>query len=386
MTERVAALPRMAAEWERASADFLTPDPESAVRFREWFLLERHSPTLGAVPVVAWAEDLDPAWAEPLQDSLLGVLRPVGSADEGIWSLLDLWTGRALSIERPGDWDLDRDDLLILGRFVSLGTGLYRPLPGVALLSSPGLIEAVEADLDAARHEKRLASLSQLEMERAFFAKADPASAETRLEALLAEQAPGWSLQRIEAALREGGQGELLDRLAFETEIDLDAFRRLLPELTIGSPDPLQEEPTADIPGAVAAFESARSEGAELAASFAALEQALGLEVGSSELNEVELGSAEGPVAGQEEPPPIDLWFASYRWERGERSAEEDSILDRLRTFLAQRTPRLEMRDLMPALLVSFLLSRPLAAPLGGKPGLNSGPLWIGPSRSRSRL
>ena len=102
---------------------------------------------------------------------------------------------------------------------------------------APGLLPALERDLAAARVKQSRARLSQLELEK--LCNWVPASAEpneegleeleTSLHALLAAD-PNWNLDRLTQSVAEKGLGETLNLLAFETELDLEPLRRLLPE------------------------------------------------------------------------------------------------------------------------------------------------------------
>ena len=103
-------------------------------------------------------------------------------------------------------------------------------------------MRTVEADLALARHKQPRARLSQRECDALFanlpddetHAESDPVES---VETLIAEleniltDAPGWDWGRVQGSLLEDGVAGTLDRLAFETQVDLEAARRVLPAL-----------------------------------------------------------------------------------------------------------------------------------------------------------
>ena len=131
---------------------------------------------------------------------------------------------------------------------------------------------------------------------------------------------------------------EALNALAFETEVDLEAARRLLLEARANdlasdpaaSPRPAAE-PTVPVPerrtpGATAPaeksagealedFDRARAEGADLESAFAALEASLGLVEGDDE---------EDPIA-PDFPGVVGAMVEEFLWDRSREHGEESS-------------------------------------------------------------
>ncbi len=239
----------------------------AARRHAEWFLLERHSPSLLGAPVerllgplrealAAGSSDGDP---EALELALQGLLTSTTGcfevedihAGDGAW-LRDV-TGLAryalhgpeLSLRlAPGD--------LLVGRLHPVGGGLHCASPAAAVFRGPGLLQALERDLERLRTGPgaTILRLGQAELERMFFgARAADATVAEDPEVAL-DEARRWLLEHgvtpahVEALLdllaaappaREalalgGGDalGAALDTLAFESDLDLEAARRVL--------------------------------------------------------------------------------------------------------------------------------------------------------------
>ncbi|TAH38466.1 MAG: hypothetical protein EYC70_03540 [Planctomycetota bacterium] len=379
LEQRVLEDPVLCAEWDDAFAGFAhgRHDPGLRDRFREWFLLERPSQALGAPPVVYWAPqsyDPDGAWAR-LLDSFLGAFRCSAAAMEGEMALEDLWSGRTILVRAPGAESWPDEDTLAVGRFV-LGDDVYHePLPGLLVVRAPGLVSALERDLAASRARNPRARLSQAEAERLFapFLPAAPeaerAALEARLHALLSGQSL-WTLPRVAEALRVQGAGEVLNQLAFDTDLDLEELRRLLPEyerlLADQAGDPGAEPAAgsgAEVPAnrptaaaALARFDAGKAQGQSLDQLFRDLESDLGLPEDSTREGD--------PDAGFETPvyvPDFGSWVDAYAWERkstGEAlTAGEEQVLREFTQFVRDAAPEgLDIRALSPRYGISFLL------------------------------
>lgn len=350
--------PPLAAEWAQAQA----ARPESAThddpdRFREWFLLERPAVNLGTSPLQAWApQDIQEgsSWAR-LLDNFLGIFRIAGVRRvEGAeyYDLVDLWSGRTVEVPQASLLGADpnqTDDQLWVGRLVLGHDDAHRPLPGFQGLTAPGLVAAIEKDLALARHQNPRARLSQRECDALFALNVVPSAgggAEEILEPiedLLAEleellaNAPGWDTDRIQDSLEATGLAATLDQLAFDTQADLEALRRLLPAMArasgVGHEEPQEglvdasrssqiretiiERGDLHNPAqALEAYDRARAEGQPVADAFRELEQALGLEPGTSDEVLPEAGGAAHEAVGPGESASLEAWLEAYAWDR----------------------------------------------------------------------
>lgn len=363
MTEleaRVHTDPKLEAEWmgelERDPAALGQAQAQS--RFREWFLLERDSEALGTSPLLAWSPAevvADSAWAR-LLDNFLGIFKIAGTRrSEGreFLDVLDLWSGRMAHLPANvlAGGDGKDGDVLFVGRLVLADDEVHLPLPGMRLAHAPGLVEAVESDLALARHHQPRARLSQRECDALFAAipigdGAELESTESLTE-LLAEldavlqDAPGWDWDRIQDSLNHHGLTGTLDRLAFETVADLESLRRILPALS--SQTPAETEPQAsaahdhepatasEAEQALDVYDQARAQGLSVEEAFRKLEEALGLEHGTSEEVLPDQLRDSLPV-GPEQVAGLDAWIETYLWEQhaepsGAPSPEVEAIL-----------------------------------------------------------
>lgn len=355
MEDRVTRSSELQAEWIAAFAGFpAVPDGRAALRFREWFLLERCSTALGAVPVQAWSPpgvEADSAW-ERLLDNFLGIFRIAARQPDGGLLLEDLGSGRCLVWRGSGVGDGVGDDLLFVGRFVLDEAGEHQPLPGLLSFQATGLLAALERDLGALRAERPRDRLSQFECERLFSRlglgrradapqEAEPASELVRARAAVEEllhDAPDWSLERLRAIATRHEPGELLDLLAFETRVNLELARRAIREWLeleeraaqcVAGAQPRPEQTTDPVARdralALARFDQARQDGLDLEAAFRRLEDDLGLPRGATVEPE-----SDATAVGPDEGLPLVSLIETYFWEReaagsplapGERSA-----------------------------------------------------------------
>lgn len=339
--------------------DTIVPDTHAEHRFREWFLLERPSEKLGAPPAVIFAPEApepDTLWFR-LLDSFLGIFKGIGHDDQGAPLLEDLWSGRQIRLagERMS---LDESGVLV-GRVAHGGGEQHVPLPGATFLVAPGLADALARDLSRIRAAQPRARLSQLECEdllvpyRPKTQDSNPAEGRWRedLTALLAGQ-EHWDLERVLDLVQEQGIQEALSALAFESDLDLEGLRRIFQEMAQEARAPQDEasersNPEAEvdtddvdpaaIAAALAAFDEAASEGADLASRFATLEEKLGLEPGSSDpIEEITKRDATPEErVGLETPPGIPLCLATYLWEKEQAGTHPPrEILQELSDFL----------------------------------------------------
>ncbi len=352
-----------------------------AARFREWFLLERESEVLGAIPAQVWTPEPVPE-ASPwnaLLDNFLGIFQVVDTTETGELVLEDLWSGQALRWIPAEEQDVLGPESLIIGRFVLGAEGRHEALPGVYSCTAPGLPEAIERDLNAWRAEHPRSRLSQLECENLFApllggggaggeapgpgfgegsdgGAADPeierAHAEAQLSAVL-DGIPGWDRESWSRLLEAEGPAGFLDRVAFETEVDLEQARRLVYALVAdagpalapafpGAPAEAGEtgggeagtagDEVRDVELALERYDRLRREGGDLEASFRQLEADLGLEHGAS--MEREETQPVGPVGA----PAVEDLSLTFRWEReaagSPLTASEEEALGALGDFL----------------------------------------------------
>jgi len=319
----------------------------NARRHLEWYLLERHSPALLGVP----AERLLSSWRKAavedglgeeaittVQDSFTGAYEVTGLAEDGAW-LRDL--------AGLGDYPLERapaglavGDLLV-GRLYPAGDGPHAASPGIGVFRGPELKAALERDLGRVREAGgKVLRLSQLELERLFFqAVARPAEeardpvAEARavlLEGGLTQAQVDEVLASLSSSPFDGERlvlgagdalGELLDRLAFDTSVDLQRARSVLAEAwpvlagsrggrssAAAAPAVPAETPESQQRAALASFDAGRAAGRDLDELFGELERDLQVH-GESE-----------PDPGEVSPAPdfpgvVGAMLEEFRWE-----------------------------------------------------------------------
>lgn len=257
----------------------------AARRHLEWFLTEFHSPSLrGAVAerltdryeerVDAIAQTEDDVDADGLRQALDALRQSQTGifeveeirAGEGAW-LRDLtgFGSFALGDPKMSERLLAHD--LLVGRLYPTGDGLNVASPAVAIVRGANIAGALEADLERMRAEgaAKVMRVSQGELEAMFFgagavpsvADAAPAEAESDADedaaaapedpvgeahALLRElgldeNVTRSAIERLAAQPRDperlvhGGSdvlGRILEELAFDTDVDLDAARAAL--------------------------------------------------------------------------------------------------------------------------------------------------------------
>jgi len=359
LQQRVVADARMPAEVRRARREFFGPSGEppaastaqlAELRFREWFLLERESELLGAVPATAvlLADD-----EQLLPGSIAGVFT-VELVEGGQAELLDLQDQQRLDVEAGGH-GLQAGDFVV-GRLYPQRDGALLPSPALVVYR-PGavLAAAFRADLQRVTLERRL---FQHELEHLLLQQRQPSSSpgatldvvplerlEAELEQLL--QAGGADLGAADVSLelaaveRPGAVIEpLLEQLAFDTAVDIDAVRRCL--LAIwnahalrrwpATPDAAEvappDAPAGEVPGETLGERLARTldEGLarkrDVAELFAQLERMAGIEGGDEEEDEEsEDDDAAGSAPAEPgAPAPGDLGplVQEFLWETGQ--------------------------------------------------------------------
>jgi hypothetical protein len=327
-------------------------DAQARRRHLEWFLLERSdaaSPELAIEHVARrWPSETglaDPAALQSLLHSHTGVFEVTGVAPgEGMW-LRDL----ASQGEYPVQDELaakviERGDL-IAGRLFPIAGGLHRVSRAAAFHRDPQLLEALRKDLEAARANRRgVLRVGQRELEGLFWpagraaGPGDPVQAVRTLlseAGIESEQIDSWleDLARApfdEDRLVHGARDELariLDRLAFETDVDLETARRALihawAELAqrgAGSGPTIQPARRADrtateteVAAALERFEQGRRAGQPIAQLLDQLESELAL-AGDAD---------EGDEATPDFPGVVLAVVEEFLWETGREHGPE---------------------------------------------------------------
>ena len=357
--ELLAEDPRLEREFAESRSHFATKHPPgseeqrlAARRHLEWFVLERPSETLGGVPVEAlqdtWLERADAgqrALGPAFLESLAGAFEVTQAVpEEGVW-VRDLFSLGEFPVDEPeAATELQQGDVVV-GRLFPIGEGVFRFSPAAACFRDARLLEAVREDLDRMRQARRgVLRVQQIELEQLFFQSGDerpsvPSPAEVREHARALLEAGGLDRARTDGVLHaierasERGDGsvvtEILNELAFETELELEGARSVLVELWTSlaqsAPD-AQGAEVQDARAALAAFDRGRAAGQDLEQLFRALESDLGVATAAELEDEAEGSAAELPViAGLVEE---FLWDVGR--EEGPAAAERWSGLRRL--------------------------------------------------------
>ncbi|MDP6955011.1 MAG: hypothetical protein QF599_03465 [Planctomycetota bacterium] len=227
-------------------ADGSAPDAAAQARHLEWFLLERISPMLGGVPVQELVWEEEPDLVEVLRSSMVGVFELTGQAGAASW-LRDLAGFGEFPVAGLGQTvGLASGDLLV-GRLFPLGDGGYHLSPTAGHYRDDELRTALRRDLERARERtpSQVLRLSQVELEQLFWSSTEQqpeggaraAAQECLLAGGLAVEAAEEILDRLQEEpfrlaepLASAGDvvGEILDELAFDSDMDLDQVRHLL--------------------------------------------------------------------------------------------------------------------------------------------------------------
>jgi hypothetical protein len=366
----------LAAEFADSAPDFfhghfdaerLATDDLARRRHLEWFLTERVSPNFETLAVVHLAEKYpeqsglaEPAAIESFLNSHAGVFE-VTSVDpgHGLW-MRDLASQGEYPIVEPDASSLLQRGDLIAGRIFPIQDSLHHVSRAAAFLRNKTLLDALRTDLDRARNGRRgLLRVSQAEIEGMFFgadlggAPRDPVG---DLRSLLQsggvepEQIEEWleelastPFERSELAIGADEQlAPILDALAFETSVDLDAARRLmihawekLWRTGLGQGASVQPSGSAaksrvstegdpDIARVVADFEAKTRQGAPIEQLLSELEEKLALDL---------------EPEGEDSPAPdfpgvVGAMIEEFLWETGlESGAARVAELDRVKSF-----------------------------------------------------
>jgi len=331
-----------------ASAAPRTADADEARRMArrhaEWFLLERPSDALGGAPA-EWAlhnlaeldaPELEESALQALLSSRCGVFDVTSvKAGEGAW-VRDLGAGGEYPLHEPeASRELAPGDLIV-GRLFAVGESLYSVSPAAGVFRNARLREALQRDVESLRLGRRgVLRLSQLELEVMFWGGGGFANAEPLARAREFFARAGLGAVEIEALFQElaatpyepgrwvhgvrDGLAVVLERLAFETHVDLEQARRLLLEAWPALANPQRAAPTVasqrkdavrgDVRAAMDAFDRGRDAGRDLEELFRELERDLELE--SEEIDPDAIDGAPAP----DFPGVVAAMVQEYVWE-----------------------------------------------------------------------
>jgi hypothetical protein len=329
-------------------------------RHLEWFLFE-HAPAARAALVV---EELLDTWrsraparlcekTEAFLQSVTGIYTVMQSEAEapvvlrcmtGMGSL-GLGGAQTRGVLHPGD--------LVVGRLFPLGDGLHHLSPAAGIFRDPRLLAAIERDLEALRasRSRKIMRLSQFELESMFFggggslaeATVDTNALEElreflKLSGIPAEQVATWfkALGRRPCAADSLTPGvgdslaEVLETLAFDSDLDLDRARALLLAALPALQGPDSGPSTAPaashgdgndhVAAAIKDFDRDRAAGLDVESSFLALESKLGLDDDDSD------DDSEAP----DFPGVVGAVVEEFLWET---QAKEQKLHEGLRLF-----------------------------------------------------
>ena len=369
------------------SAGLPRREPELARRRHlEWFLLERGADA-GDGPAFERLGERHPGAIAALEhgerQAFLGshasVFEVTGvQPGNGIW-LRDLASLGEYPMHEPEASHLLQPGDMIVGRIFPVGDGLHHASRAAAFFRDETLLAALRRDLERARDGRRtVLRIAQSEIEAMFFAPTPEETPEEERESavpaarrLLLEG--GMERADVEAVLEDLAQspydaenpvpgagdalGAALDRLAFETSVDLDEARRVLiaawAELARRGPGEgasLEPQPGAgraavDVARSLAEFDRKRSAGAPLEQSLRELERDLALE-GALEADEDEALAPDFPGV-------VGAMVEEFLWELS-REGGEGAVrgLESLRAFARFAEPlgvfeNLGTRDLL---------------------------------------
>lgn len=369
----------------------------AAQRFAEWFLLERPSAVLGAVPLTVLGEP-DAADA-PLANSRVGLFLVETSGKEP--QVRDLEGGERLAVEgiparlAPGD--------VLVGRLFALDGGVHTPSIALTVLEgSPQIAVAFQRDVRRLGLERRI---DQAELEHLVFQGwaaqrtarlvADDTippveRIEADLQALLDSAGMGerHPATAVSQAVRDAGEhpgaviGPLLDQLAFDSDVDLDRLREVLLVLSnahraaaarratdpppatppAGGPAPGTAPPFRPRPGEslgeqlARRFEEGRAANEDTGALFADLERILGETIEDEE---------DADDATDLDDGDLEPLVREFGWETNAEPADEARLASFIELQRRAPVPRLSVEYLEADDYLRFLLQTWLAAPPG---------------------
>ncbi len=368
-------------EWDEAWAEFSQEAPPfeeaqkkgsaACGRFREWFLLERHSPTLVGTPfdrlLAEWraAQPEHAEHVEPLLHSSFTGIFEVGDLVEkqGAW-LRDITGFGEFALQDPDSAAELRTGDLLVGRLFPIPGSLHFASGYAIWIRSADLSEALERDLTRLYGEgAKILRLAAPDLEAMFFhpnaphrgasqakatkesAQSESAIAEAREFLILA----GWDRGDIEqlftelkrtpldpntlAATADDPVGQALEQFAFHTQVDLAEARRILTQAWMAfgkqpaTPDaaaPAANKDSSETREAVDRFAAAQASGGDLEHNFQELEQSLGLPADAEQ---------EDTEKSPDFPGVVGAMVAEFQWDLERQNKANPCWNDRLRPF-----------------------------------------------------
>ncbi len=339
-------------------------------RFREWFLLERHSPALLGTPMDRLLEEWrgsHPDFTEHveplLQSSFTGIFE-VGDLvqDQGAWLRDITGFGEFALQEQRGAPSLQTGDLLV-GRLFPIPGSLHVASGSAVWLRSPDLSQALERDLNRLYGEgAKILRLAAPELEAMFFHRTSPHNkaerAQTEDSDKLARDSiteaqefltlAGWSSTDIRSwfdairktpldpkALSAGPDdpvGHALEQFAFETKVDLSEARRILTQAwmavhhkpTAASNRPDTEQSSEEARAAVDRFAAAQAAGGDMELHFQELEKSLGLPTTNDD---------EDPGMAPDFPGVVGAMVAEFQWDLERQGKTNPGCIRHLEPF-----------------------------------------------------
>jgi hypothetical protein len=350
----LAARPEVASEFLASRTEFfgqvapLADGDEArraARRHSEWFLLERPSNALGGAPI-EWAlhtrselgdAELSDEALQALISSRCGVFEVTTvTPGEGAW-VRDLGAGGEYPLHEPAaSLELAPKDVIV-GRLFAVGASLYGVSPAAGVFRNTKLLDALVRDVETLRAGRRgVLRLSQLELENMFWGgpassapkHGDPvvrareflvgAGVSDEFASSLLEQlrSTPYEAARLVHGVRDG-LAQVLERLAFETNVDLAQARVLLleawPALAAPTVPRKRSDPAparrGDVRSAIDAFDRGRDAGRDLEELFRELERDLELEP-----EEIDPDAIDGAPA-PDFPGVVNAMVEEFLWE-----------------------------------------------------------------------
>jgi len=387
---------RLHAELQRARRQFFGEDQRgqdddaAEHRFAEWFLFERESESLGAVPITVPPYSQQ---ADEVEDSIAGLFLVESNGDHV--TARDMQNNEMLELAdanslQPGD--------LLVGRLYPVAQERWSASAATPALR-PGreLAEAFVHDLKELELNRRL---QQIELEHLLLRQHGKAEVpilpgpppepvaplehlEADLEQLLTAVGDRHSAaiisQQLAVAPRPGAFiGPLLDQLAFDTDVDLDKARRLMLEIWnahhAGEAD-LQPEVTPDSSGPpgetlgeqlVRTLDEGLGKQQDVEQLFAQMEKLAGIEPEEDDEDDGDRATAivEQLGSGDGDSGDLDPLVTEFHWETGNESAEHSPLtlwVELQRNAPVPNTDLESIRspDLMRLLLHVYLRSAP---------------------------
>ncbi|MFT5289114.1 MAG: hypothetical protein ACI82F_001173 [Planctomycetota bacterium] len=336
-----------------------------ARRHQEWFLFERPSEHLEGVPVEALREPWMESAGSLEQDIYDGLLTSYASAflveevEHGSGLLArDLFGVSQLAVHEPdAAGGLEVGDLLV-GRVYPIGGEGFVLSPSVTYIRDASLVEALQRDIQGLRASRRgVLRIQQSELERMFFgggsyatSNAAPDTLEPEIKIVLekaglSKQVAAGTVARVRSASNGAEVTEILNELAFHTDVELKSARDALSGLWsakrtnagVGTGNHVEENaggssrpefgenrielelPEEDetpgidresIRAALDNFDQKRAEGLELEALFGQLESELELPV--SETEDTDATDGQG---APDFPGVVSAMVTEFRWE-----------------------------------------------------------------------